>query len=107
MQKLETKKGHALRLAANRRERQASSEYKKDNKPPTGNGYSSIMDAERWALTQFKQLSSYTPERAKAILSDIPGLIALPDFIDKLKAIANPNLQTERSCLPLARQRER
>jgi hypothetical protein len=65
--------------------RQSLATYQRDALPPTGNGYSAIIDAERWARTQSKQLSSYTPERAKAILSDIS---TLRDLIDKLEAIA-------------------
>lgn len=63
----------------------AQATYQRDDKKPTGNGYSAIIDAERWARTQSKDLSSYTPERAKAILSDISHL---RDLIDKLEAIA-------------------
>jgi hypothetical protein len=65
--------------------RQSNAIYKPDAKPPTGNGYSAMIDAERWARTQAKELSSYTPDRAKAILSDITHL---RDLIDKLEAIA-------------------
>ena len=65
--------------------RQSLATYQRDDKRPTGNGYSAMIDAERWARTQSKELSSYTPERAKAILSDIAHL---RDLIDKLEAIA-------------------
>lgn len=65
--------------------RQSKATYQRDALKPTGNGYSAMIDAERWARTQSKELSSYTPERAKAILSDIAHL---RDLIDKLEAIA-------------------
>lgn len=65
--------------------RKSNAIYQSDAKPPTGNGYSAMIDAERWARTQARELSSYTPDRAKAILSDITHL---RDLIDKLEAIA-------------------
>lgn len=65
--------------------RQANATYHTDNLKPTGNGYSAIIDAERWARTQEKQIASYTPERAKAILTDIRHL---RELIEKLEAIA-------------------
>lgn len=65
--------------------RQSNATYQRDALKPTGNGYSAMIDAERWARTQSKELSSYTPERAKAILSDIAHL---RELIDKLEAIA-------------------
>lgn len=66
--------------------RQSHATYQRDALKPTGNGYSAMIDAERWARTQSKDLSTYTPERAKAILSDITHL---RDLIDKLESIAN------------------
>lgn len=66
--------------------RQSLATYHPDARPPTGNGYSSLLDAERWAKTQSKDLPTYTPDRAKAILSDISALRSL---IDTLESIAD------------------
>lgn len=71
----------ALRLAM----RHANAEYQKDGKKPTGNGYSALLDATRWARTQAKELPTYTPERAAAILGDVQPL---REFIAKLEAIS-------------------
>lgn len=65
--------------------RQHNAEYHKDGRKPTGNGYSALLDANRWAKTQEKELPDYTPERASAILSDIEPLMT---FIAKVEAIA-------------------
>ena len=65
--------------------RQANATYHQDGRKPTGNGYSALVDAERWARTQEKEIKSYTPERAQAILSDIKHLRTL---IDTLESIA-------------------
>ena len=65
--------------------RHANAEYHKDGKKPTGNGYSALLDATRWARTQAKELATYTPERAAAILGDVQPL---REFISKLEAIS-------------------
>ena len=65
--------------------RLANADYQKDGKKPSGNGYSALLDANRWAKTQTKELPTYTPERAAAILGDVQPL---RDFITKLDAIA-------------------
>lgn len=53
---------------------------------PTGNGYSAILDADRWAATALDEVDSYTPERAQLILADIERLVAL---VDRLRAITH------------------
>ena len=65
--------------------RQANAEYHKDGKKPTGNGYAALLDANRWARTQAKELATYTAERAAAILSDVQPL---KEFIARLEAIS-------------------
>jgi hypothetical protein len=70
--------------------RTARAEYKDDGLQPTGNGYSALLDADRWARTQAKELDGYTPEQASAILSDLPALIPL---LDRLRELARKAVQ--------------
>ena len=65
--------------------RQSSAEYKRDGRDPSGNGYSALIDATRWAKTQEKFLPNYTAAQAKAILGDVQPL---RDFIAKVEEIA-------------------
>jgi hypothetical protein len=50
--------------------RATRAEYKPDGQKPTGNGYSALLDANRYASSQMQELESYTSERAAAILED-------------------------------------
>ena len=69
--------------------RLANATYHADERKPTGNGYSALTDAERWARTQEKQLQNYTPERARAILSDIKHLCSLIDTLETIATTAH------------------
>jgi hypothetical protein len=65
--------------------RMAKADYESDGLQPTGNGYSALLDADRWASTQLAEIKDYTPERAALILLDIERLTSL---LDQLRALA-------------------
>jgi hypothetical protein len=76
--------------------RVSRSDYKNDDLPPSGNGYSALLDADRWASSQLKEISTYTPVRAAAILSDIERLVRLLDELRIMAKGAHTQVRAER-----------
>lgn len=64
----------------------ADPDYKDDGHEPTGNGYSALLDAVRFVHSQLKEIKSYTPEQAAAILSDIEQ--PFTTYISELRRLA-------------------
>jgi hypothetical protein len=71
--------------------RTSRAEYKDDGLKPTGNGYSVLLDADRWASSQLKEIGNYTAEQATAILGDIERLVSL---LDQLRVLAQGEAQS-------------
>jgi hypothetical protein len=63
--------------------RSSRADYKADGLKPTGNGYSAITDADRWAGSKLTEAQDYTAEQASAILLDIERLLAFVDVLRK------------------------
>jgi hypothetical protein len=68
--------------------RTAKAEYKSDGLNPTGNGYSALLEANRWASTQLKEIGGYTAEQAVLILADTPTLWTLGDELRRIAGVS-------------------
>lgn len=66
--------------------REANAEYRKDKRAATGNGYTFMLDAERWCRVQLKEVSHYTPERAAAVLGDLSHLRKMLAELERIAA---------------------
>lgn len=65
--------------------RKSKASYLPDGHSATGDGYSAIVDAARFAGQRLKHIDDYTPESAAAILSDLDPVLR---FAESLREVA-------------------